>query len=231
MIFRVGVENNNEGRSIAWALEHPGCFAYGANASAACVNLESGIQTYATWILKHEYNTWLNFDQVEIVPEETWECYMIDEKMDVVEKEGYAVDSFFRFDWKPLKKEEVDHAIRMLSWSRADLVKTISSLKREKLDETYAGERWSINGILGHVGGAEWWYLDRLGLAFPKAEVKKEPLARLEQVRNHLNKTLLKLVGSTQVIGRDGEIWSPRKLLRRALWHELDHIKHIQRLI
>lgn len=231
MIFRVGIENNNEGRTIAWALEHPGCFAYGANASAACINLETSIQTYATWILKHEYNTWLNFDQAEIVPEETWEGYMIDDKMDVVDKEGYGVDAFFRFDWKPLKKEEIDHGIRMLSWSRADLLKTISSLKSEKLDETYTGERWSINGILGHVGGAEWWYLDRLGLAFPKGDVKKEPIARLEQVRNHLNKALPKLVGSTQVVGREGEFWSPRKLLRRALWHELDHIRHIQRLI
>ena len=29
----------------------------------------------------------------------------------------------------------------------------------------------------------------------------------------------------------DGEIWSPRKLLRRALWHELDHIGHIYKLL
>ena len=32
MIFQVGIENNNEGRSIAWALEHPGCYAYGMKA-------------------------------------------------------------------------------------------------------------------------------------------------------------------------------------------------------
>ena len=35
MIFQAGIENNNEGRSIAWALEHPGCFAYGVNADGA----------------------------------------------------------------------------------------------------------------------------------------------------------------------------------------------------
>ncbi len=30
MISLIGIGNNNEGfRSIAWALEHPGCFAYG----------------------------------------------------------------------------------------------------------------------------------------------------------------------------------------------------------
>lgn len=35
MIFRIGIENNNDGRSIAWVLEHPGLFAYGENSEAA----------------------------------------------------------------------------------------------------------------------------------------------------------------------------------------------------
>jgi hypothetical protein len=34
-----------------------------------------------------------------------------------------------------------------------------------------------------------------------------------------------------QVVGTDGEIWSPRKVLRRALWHERDHVEHIKKLI
>jgi hypothetical protein len=32
------------------------------------------------------------------------------------------------------------------------------------------------------------------------------------------------------VVGVGGEFWSPRKLLRRVAWHELDHLQHIQRL-
>jgi hypothetical protein len=28
----------------------------------------------------------------------------------------------------------------------------------------------------------------------------------------------------------DFEFWSPRKLLRRAVWHERDHTTHIRRL-
>jgi hypothetical protein len=31
MIFRIGIENNNDNRTIAWALDHPGCFAWGGN--------------------------------------------------------------------------------------------------------------------------------------------------------------------------------------------------------
>jgi hypothetical protein len=39
------------------------------------------------------------------------------------------------------------------------------------------------------------------------------------------------LEGMKQVFGVDGEFWSPRKVLRRALWHEKDHVEHICKLI
>ena len=87
------------------------------------------------------------------------------------------------------------------------------------------------NGILAHVGGAEWWYLDRLGLSFPRSEVPDEPFARLEKVRKAFVAALVKLEAVKQVVGASGEIWSPRKMLRRALWHELDHVEHIQKLL
>ncbi len=142
-----------------------------------------------------------------------------------------ASSSFFPYDWKPLTAVEVKHGLDMLSWSRDELLQTVRGLNPEKLDAAYPGERWSINGILGHMGGAEWWYLDRLGLAFPKEQVPEEPLARLEIVRKALNSALSKLEGVKTVTGVDGEIWSPRKILRRALWHERDHIEHIRKLV
>ena len=231
MIFRVGIENNNDGRTIAWALEHPGCFAYGANASVACLNLETAIQKYAIWILRNQTNSWLNFDEVEIIPEETWDVYSINENLDKVETGGYYVESFFRYDWKPLKREEVEHGIDMLHWTRDELLKTVSRLSAEKLAATYPNERWSINGILAHIGGAEWWYLSSLNLAFPESELSKEPMQRMKQSRDLLIHTLPKLTGVAQVLGNEGEFWSPRKVLRRALWHELDHLDHIKKLI
>ena len=231
MIFRVGIENNNEGRSIAWALEHPGCFAYGKDASAASANLEIAIQSYATWILKHEPRTWLNFEEVKIRVEEAWNAYLIDDEFDQVENDGYSVESFFRYDWKPLTAVEIHRALKLLAWSRSDLLITVEGLSDEKLNQTYLGERWSINGILGHISDAEWWYLDRLGLAFLREEVPEEPFTRLEKVRALFKATLPKLVGSKQVVGMDGEYWSPRKILRRALWHERDHIVHIRKLL
>jgi hypothetical protein len=234
MIFQVGIENNNEGRSIAWALEHPGCFAYGMKGGAAITNLELALNKYAGWILRHEPNTWLSFaeDDIEIVVNGTWEVYFINDDLDkTTEVDGYSVESFFPYDWKPLTKIEIKHALDMLAWSRNDLLKTVHGLSEAKLNQTYPGERWNINGILGHVGGAEWWYMERLGLAFPRADVPEEPIARLEKVRKLFNTVLYKLDGVKQVIGVDGEFWSPRKVLRRTLWHERDHTDHIRKIL
>jgi len=233
MIFQVGVENNHEGRSIAWALEHPGCFAYGTNADGATLNLESALSKYAGWILRHDTRTWLSFSdaEIEIVINGTWDVYFINDDLDkATEANGYNVDSFFPYDWKPLTAPEIKHGLAMLTWSRDDLIKSVQGLSSEKLEAAYSGERWSIKGILGHVGGAEWWYLDRLGLAFPREQLPEEPLPRLEKVRKHFASALFKLDGVKQVIGVDGEFWSPRKLLRRALWHERDHTEHIRKL-
>jgi hypothetical protein len=73
--------------------------------------------------------------------------------------------------------------------------------------------------------------MERLGLAFPRAEIPEAPLEKLEKVRASLVTTLPKLEAVKKVLGVDGEFWSPRKILRRALWHERDHIDHIRRLI
>lgn len=234
MIFQVGIENNYEGRSIAWALEHPGCVAYGTNADKAILNLESALEKYAGWILRRQPNTWLAFspDQIEVVVNGTWDVYYINDDFDKTgEADGYTVSAFFPYDWKPLTGEEIKRGLAMLSWSHDDLLKSVQGQDLQKLEVTRPGERWSVNGILGHVGGAEWWYLDRLELAFPRAEVPKDPLERLEKVRKHFVTVLPRLEGVKRVVGVDGEIWSPRKVLRRALWHERDHIEHIRKLL
>lgn len=231
MIFRVGIENNNEGfRSIAWALEHPGCFAYGNNEKESIANLTSAIRAYSTWIGQHE-SLWLDETNVELKIEETFTAYCIDESFERIGNSDDEVNAWFQHDWKPLAAPDIERGLKLLSWTRSDLLDTIKDLSAEKLDQTYPNERWSINGILNHIGGAEWWYLNRLGLAFPRSDVPQESMERLEKVRNQLNRLLPMLEGSKQVVGINGEFWSPRKVLRRAVWHERDHTIHIQKLL
>jgi hypothetical protein len=147
--------------------------------------------------------------------------------------DAYMAESFFVRDWKPLVPYEVERALKLLAWSRDDLMNILKGLSAEELDQTYPGERWNINGIMKHLGGAEWWYQERIGYPFPenKENIPTDPFERLTVVRDHFNSLLPKLVGVNKVLGLGGEIWSPRKALRRALWHERDHTEHIRKLI
>ncbi len=232
-MFLVGLENNTEGRSQAWVLSHPGCFAYGRDGDQALAAVPGAIQRYRKWISKWTSENWLpepgeGGDASKL--EETWECYSINDDYELV-RDGYEVNAWFRHDWIPLTEPDIQRGLLLLSWGRQELMDVTGSLDTATLERTYPGERWSIGGILKHIGGAEWWYLDRLGLAVPRAEVPEDPFKRLELVRSRLVEILPGLAGSKQVVGVSGEFWSPRKLLRRAVWHEYDHIDHIRKLL
>jgi hypothetical protein len=234
MKFRVGIENNNEGRSIAWAVEHPGCYAYGEGADHALTNLPEAIQVYAKWIGRHE-TSWVEVDKIELVIDDRWDVYFVNDALDRVPpgEDTISIEAWFQYDWKPLTAMDIERALKLMAWSRADLLDLVKGLSPEKLARTYPGERWSITGILKHIGGAEWWYLERIGFPNPVSEkdVPDDPFERLEAVRSNFNYVLPKLEGLHIVAGLDGEFWSPRKSLRRALWHERDHMEHIRKLL
>ncbi len=230
-MFKVGLENNTEGRSQAWILGHPGCFAYGKNGGEALSAVPQAIQAYRRRISQRmEEDGWLPGNDTEYQLEETWECYSINDYYEIVQ-DGNEVNAWFRHDWIPLTEEDIQRGLRLLSWGREDLLDVTRHLDEDILERTYPGERWSIAGILKHIGGAEWWYMDRLQLAFPRDDVPEQPFERVQKVRERLVEVLPGLAGVKQVVGVSGEIWSPRKLLRRAVWHEYDHIAHIEKLL
>lgn len=229
-MFRVGLENNTEGRSQAWILGHPGCFTYGVNGAGALEAVPQAIRDYRQWVAAHTSKSWLAGDEIEWQLEETFECYSINSDYELVQ-DGYEVNAWFRHDWIPLSEEDIQRGLLLLGWGREDLLQVVGNLSHEILERTYPEERWNIAGIMKHIGGAEWWYMDRLGLAFPREDVPEDPFERLTKVRARLLEILPELSGSKQVVGVSGELWSPRKLLRRAVWHECDHIAHIRKLI
>lgn len=231
MRILVGIENHVDGRSLAWALDYPGCFAYGASQDIALTSIPRAVMEYLAWLASRSAAESLDpSDEMELVIADAWQVYSIDQNFDMAER-GYEVNAWFWHDWKPLSRVEIEHGLNILSFCREDLLDAVHVLDEPILQREYPGERWSIAGILGHIGSAEWWYLDRLGLAFPRQELSDDPFARLNQVRQVLNQVLPTLEGSVQVVGKDGEIWSPRKLLRRAIWHERDHTQHIHKLL
>ncbi len=232
MRVRVGLENGVDGHSIAWALDFPGCYADGADGSTALLALPQALVAYESWIKAHAALSWLpDLSEFDVRLVDTWQVYFVDDDLND-SNDGYEVNAWFRDDWRPLRADEIEHGLQMLRWNRAELMAAIEGASPAAMEEKQPGERWAVRGVLNHVAGAEWWYMDRLDLAgLTRDQVPKDPFERLPLVRKQLESILPDLAGLDRVVGKEGEFWSPRKLLRRTLQHERDHIGHILKLV
>ncbi len=233
MEILVGLENGYEGRSLAWALEHPGCFAYGGDGAEALENIAAEFVRYKDWVSAHTEDSWLaDTGDIAVRLSEVWEVYRMDNHYRRVESGGIPINAWFSTDWIPLTRADIERGIDLLRFSRQDLYDLVRGLPGEVLDRERTGERWSLRGILEHIANAEWWYLDRLDLAgISRDDLPEDVFARLGAVRTRLVETLPGLEGVERARGKMGEWWSPRKVLRRAVEHELDHIGHIRKLL
>ncbi len=98
MLYRIGVENNVEGRSLAWSLDYPGCFAYGENSDMALSAMPDAIADYAEWISRrNQGKCWLDIDQIGLYLSESFDVYTIGEDFELAEQ-GYEVNAWFRTD-------------------------------------------------------------------------------------------------------------------------------------
>src|SRR5512138_3840756 len=118
----IGLENNYEGRSLAYALDYPGCFAYGADGGDAIVTLPQAFLKYRDWIGRHTQESWLSeLGDFDIRLVETWQTYFVNDAFETTDGEGTEVNAWFRHDWKPLSTQEIERGLDLLAWSRADL--------------------------------------------------------------------------------------------------------------
>ncbi len=205
---------------VAYAPDLPGCYATHKEREAAIGAVPAAVEAYITWC--HGHGLLVSGLTGPMVVDEVIRSWPYED--------DYEVNAFFASDRPALIIDELPELELLLAATRKDLLATVDNLEPEDLIKELPGERWPIAGILGHTASAEWWYLDRMGLAFPQADIPEDPFARLASVREHFVACLPALAKRAGVITLSGETWSARKVLRRALWHERDHTEHILKL-
>lgn len=209
-----------EGRWLAHVLSLPGCFISADDRYAVQEQIPSSMRRYLGWRRSHG-DTSITLDEpIEIEIDES-----IREWPDPADPD-YIVNAFFAADVLPLTAPEIPRLRKLFEWSRADLLASFEGLSHEEMSRPIEGE-WSIAGILNHTGRAESWYLDRLDLAPPRTEESQDWRGRLDRARRQLLDVLPQLDGVARTVVKNSETWSPRKMIRRALWHERDHTQHI----
>ena len=224
MIFHLALEDVEPDHWIAWVLELPACFSPAQTQEQAIARAPARIAAHFEWLASRGRPSPLAGERIETQVAEVFHSFESEPE--------YIVNAFFEADRRPLAREDVDKGLWLLDCTRRDLMGVVQQIPVERLNQPISGEvQASVAGILRHIGIAEWWYFDRLGLAFPREEWPPDPFALLEKVRAQTTARLPGLIGNTRVVERVGEKWSGPKVLRRALWHERDHTEHVAKLI
>ncbi len=225
MVYHLGVEDIEPKHWVAFVFDHPGCFSSATTQAQAIANAPARIAEYFDWLASYDCAMPSRSASIEVQVAEAFHSFTSASDPD------YVVNAFFEDDWQQLTRDEVESALALLGYSRRDLLTLIEKFSPAQLAEPIPGDAKNpIVKILDHIAWAEWWYFDRLSLAFPRVEMRGEIFAKLDKVRAQTRAQLPRLIGDNRIVEKVGEQWSPRKVLRRTLWHERDHMEQIKKL-
>jgi uncharacterized damage-inducible protein DinB len=226
MRYRLAFEDIEPQHWIAWMLDLPACFSSARTEKEALERAPDRIAQYYSWITDHDPSMSVLNGLFEIEVVETYHSFPRPEDPE------YLVNAFFEDDRRPLTVWDVDVALRLFNWTRQDLYSLLDSARPDTLHATIDNEvHKSILGIVGHIAHAENGYFNHLDLGLEPSELPEDALERLEAVRANTHSQLVELIGMDTIAENYGEHWSPRKVVRRALWHERDHTQHITKLL
>jgi uncharacterized damage-inducible protein DinB len=111
--------------------------------------------------------------------------------------------------------------------SRQELMDLVKGLPEDAWNWKPGDDTPSIHDILCHMAESDLWYTDRLK-QWPEA-----PMFRLAATRG-VALERLRALGEAE-LGRvtihEGDEWTPRKVMRRMLEHEREHIAQLRQLI
>jgi predicted RNase H-like HicB family nuclease len=210
--FSVGLEEGPDGGALVHSLTVPGCAAGGRDRDEALAAFPPVL------------SDWLHFlgAQGDAIPAPGSELEIaVDEWVTTdADVSGGASAAFFAADEAPLSAEEIDTGLRRLGDLRGPLLRRLRQLPPAELDRVEVGD-WSATRIADELARAQWWTLTRLG-ASPLAEVPERPLARLDTAMALVVQRFTELAPGVAAppVEIDGELWTPRKVLRRLLWLE-----------
>jgi predicted RNase H-like HicB family nuclease/uncharacterized damage-inducible protein DinB len=202
-------ETLKEGGYLAHIPAIPGCVGRGLTKKEAVARCEETLRAYLALLIHAG---------VSGVPRET----------EKIELEAHDCDGHtFQPDYNPLMPNEAEQLVQWMEVSRDELLETVKKLPVAALDWKPNPNVWSIREVLNHVANADWWYEQRL------QDWPQDTFERLAATREHLIARLHRLTDSERgrVTVHYGEDWTARKVARRTLEHEREHLQQIRETV
>jgi hypothetical protein len=225
-ILRSGIENLEPNCWIVTIFDLIGCFSSGRSEEDALAQAGRRVRQYFEWLGRKDGNPAPFEDAVEVVTAERFETYPWPKDP------ALMVHAFFEDDARPLRPWDLEMALRLLEWSRKDLLQLAGAELPDALNAVENVPTWkTLDGLLQHIWESENTILDRMGAMVDVGAMPGDATGRLEVVRRKLVAVLPEWVESETIVEKFGEKWSPRKALRRVLWHERDHIWQLEGLV
>lgn len=196
---------------LASVLEVPGCIARGATRDEAVANVRRAFGEYVALLGKYGVSAehWKDLDPASF------------------EVKDAPTRHTFPEDFRPLEEHEIRDFLHQMEGSRSALLALVRGLSADELERKPTEDMWSIREALEHVMETEVGLLSRLErwsgtelatfqavhrLAFQRFSV-------LEPEDTSLDHTVF------------GRRWSVRKVMRRILEHEYEHLGHVREIL
>jgi len=111
--------------------------------------------------------------------------------------------------------------------SRQELMDLVKNLPENAFKWKPGGDTPSIGDIICHMAEADLWYTERL------KQWPEVPLFRLAATRSVALERLRALseADRAKVTVYESQEWTPRKVMRRMLEHEREHIAQLRQLV
>lgn len=199
-----------EGGFIATIADVPGCMARGATKDEAADNARRAFKDYLALLEKYGVSSehWKQLDPA---------------RFDVKEMN---VEDWFEEDFRPLDEHEIRDFLHQMEGSRSALLALIRELSPDDVERKPTPEMWSIRQALEHIMTTEASLLGRLE-KWPTEVGALQAVHRMAFQRFSVIEP-----EDTKVDHRiSGQRWSTRRVMRRILEHEYEHMGHIREIL
>ncbi|MDQ6795216.1 MAG: GNAT family N-acetyltransferase [Chloroflexota bacterium] len=225
------------GRVGGWLLDLPGAFLWASSHDRVVSQAPAAAGWYRDWLERHGEDVAMVFGPTEVV-----------ESVPASREVGYERNATFADDARPVAADELELAIRRLGFAREDLLELLDRIAaitgsagaipagtfREEGSAAPVSAERTVDAVAAHLAGAEIWLGSRL-----RPDARFEGPSRDDDAAAHLNATrawavdnLRRLRALDPALARTdgkGETWTLRKVVRRYLYHSIDHLRELDR--
>ena len=216
----------------AFVPDCPGCWVFGSTKERAMVKVRMVVLEWAEWLRSNgEVPPFMKRD-VEIEGAEML-------RVDYNPAEARKPEPLFWSEVAPIAREDIDRTIRLMEYSRNDLMAAVAGITDDCLDWEPPGEPRTIRNCLAHIAHVELWYLTRISVVPWPVRLPETTLELLEHSRDVALAGLRgfperKMKGVFQPRKYRSPVcnlWTARKVLRRLVDHERLHMRYVKRVL